>query len=67
MEQPDDLLEEPLYIDGTFIRSWADLARLTPPEAGAPIRRARWRDVRADVPAPRPGLPADPVVDPYGG
>lgn len=28
MDRPDDLLEEPLFVNGLFVRRWADLAPL---------------------------------------
>jgi hypothetical protein len=54
--RPDDLLEEPLYVNGAFIRRWDEFAALPRPDAaGAPRRRvgrARLR-IPGDVPAPR--------------
>ena len=54
--RPDDLLEEPLYVNGAFIRRWdefAELARADAPEA--PHRQARqgWLRIPGEVPAPR--------------
>ncbi len=58
--RPDDLLEEPLYVNGVFIRRWDEFAELPRAEAAdEPRRRAGrgWRRTRGDVPAPRlPGM-----------
>jgi hypothetical protein len=56
VDRSDDLLEEPLFVNGAFIRRWDELAPL--PQADttdAPRRRAgrRWLRVPAAVPAPR--------------
>ncbi len=53
MERPDDLLDEPLYIDGVLVRRWDDLARLPRPAAHADGRASRW------VPRPRSAEPID--------
>jgi hypothetical protein len=55
--RPDDLLEEPLYMNGVLIRRWDELAELPRDDAaGAPPRRAGrgWLRIPGDVPAPRP-------------
>jgi hypothetical protein len=54
--RPDDLLEEPLYVNGAFIRRWDEFAELPQADAaGASRRRAGrgWLRNPADVPAPR--------------
>jgi len=43
----DELLEEPLYLDGIAIRSWSDLARVPRPRQ-APDRTERWTDPESD-------------------
>lgn len=56
MDRTDDLLDEPLYVNGTLIRRWAEFALLPRPDAsGAPRRTVRrgWLGVPADVPTPR--------------
>ncbi len=55
MDRSDELLEEPLYVNGTFIRRWDEFALLPRPDAGAPRRPARgaWPGARGIVPTPR--------------
>lgn len=52
MERADDLLEEPLYIAGTFVRRWDEFPRLPRPadtgDGGPPVR----------LPRPRPAVPS---------
>lgn len=59
MERPDDLLEEPLFIGGSFVRRWTDLARLPRPDDardGGP-RQLRHRAL------PHPRVPEVPDED----
>jgi hypothetical protein len=56
VDRSDDLLEEPLFVNGVFIRRWDELAPLPHTDTtDAPRRRAgrRWLRVPAAVPAPR--------------
>ncbi|MGY1755191.1 hypothetical protein [Blastococcus sp. SYSU D01042] len=55
MDRSDELLEEPLYLHGAFVRRWDQLARLPRPDAAVPDRPVRrgWPRLRAAVPAPR--------------
>ena len=53
---PDDLLEEPLFLNGAFVRRWDDLAELPRADAVAPLRRRPgrgWLRITRAVPAPR--------------
>ena len=59
MNGPDDLLEEPLFLHGAFIRTWAEFARLPrPDEADDPrtpaVPGAALYAARGAVPQPRP-------------
>jgi hypothetical protein len=53
--RPDDLLEEPLYVNGVLIRRWDELADPRRPDAAVPPRRRGrgWLRIPEDVPAPR--------------
>ena len=56
MERYDDLLEEPLYVNGAFIRRWAEFAELPRADAVATPRRRTGRGrlrIPGDVPTPR--------------
>jgi hypothetical protein len=56
--RPDDLLEEPLYMNGAFIRRWDELADLPRSDAAeAPRRRAGRGWLRTAVAVPAPRLP----------
>ena len=48
MDPYDELLEEPLYLDGITIRRWSDLARVPRPRDVAPERPVRWAEPEAD-------------------
>ena len=71
--RPDDLLEEPLLLNGVFIRRWADFARLARPHGawdgvipgGAPEGSAPGR--KGDVPAPRTPGASDRVASSVAG
>ena len=41
--RPDDLLEEPLFVNGALVRRWDEFARLARPDGA----------VAGDVPVPR--------------
>jgi hypothetical protein len=51
----DELLEEPLFLDGIAIRRWSDLARLPRPrEEAIPERWNRWTAPDPDPVTPHP-------------
>ena len=52
MDRPDDLLEEPLYIDGAFVRRWDEFPRL--PRVADTGRAVPRAVPLGDVPRPRP-------------
>jgi len=49
----DELLEEPLFLDGIAIRRWSDLARVPRPRE-APDRTNRWTEPEPDPMTPMP-------------
>jgi hypothetical protein len=54
VDTPDELLEEPLFLDGIAIRRWSDLARLPRPERFDGSERARHHlPGSGTVPSPR--------------
>jgi hypothetical protein len=56
VDRPDEMLEEPLFVHGAFIRRWDEFAQLPRADtADAPRRQARtgWLRIRGDVPTPR--------------
>lgn len=72
MDRLDELLEEPLYMNGAFVRRWDELARLPRPDAGgsgAPSRPARGARPGIWGSVPRPRVPQslrwerEPAVD----
>jgi hypothetical protein len=46
----DELLEEPLFLDGITIRRWSDLARVPRPRDASPEHTNRWVDPEPDPP-----------------
>jgi hypothetical protein len=50
----DELLEEPLFLDGIAIRRWSDLARVPRPREAPPERAYRWTDPEPDPVKPLP-------------
>jgi len=54
VDPSDDLLEEPLFLDGVAIRRWSDLARLPRPRDASPDRTNRWTDPDSDPGTPVP-------------
>ena len=50
----DDMLEEPLFLDGIAIRRWSDLARLPRPREASPDRTNRWTAPESDPVTPVP-------------
>jgi hypothetical protein len=48
----DELLEEPLFLDGIAIRRWSDLALVPRPQETAPERALCWADPESDGVAP---------------
>jgi hypothetical protein len=54
VEPFDELLEEPLFLDGIAIRRWSDLSRLPRPRSAASDRTDRWTDPEPDAVTPSP-------------
>jgi hypothetical protein len=55
VDPSDELLEEPLFLDGIAIRRWSDLARLPRPRVEAsPEPTDRWTDREPDPATPIP-------------
>jgi hypothetical protein len=50
----DELLEEPLFLDGITIRRWSDFARVPRPREAPTDRPFRWTDPDPDPLAPLP-------------
>ena len=67
--RPDDLLEEPLFLNGAFIRRWDDFARLPRPDGGIPGRAPGDLSSgrHADVPTPRTPAALDRAAEPTVG
>jgi len=50
----DELLEEPLFLDGVVIRRWSDLARVPRPRDATRDDVIRWTDRERDPVPPAP-------------
>jgi hypothetical protein len=50
----DELLEEPLFLDGVVIRRWSDLARVPRPRDATRDDVIRWTDRERDAVPPAP-------------
>jgi hypothetical protein len=50
----DELLEEPLFLDGVVIRRWSDLARVPRPREATRDHVNRWTDPERDLVPPVP-------------
>ena len=54
MDSFDELLEEPLFLDGIAIRRWSDLGRLPRPRDISPDGTNRRTDPEPDAVTPLP-------------